>query len=307
MPRISEGNGISQKKQELKAYSSKLTAHNPKLMTNNTFKITDERFSAEYTERYDLTLEVQYSRLRFTVKYGDELLVLEDHFLGQGHDLTACLSRCTALIEHHPFLGHPSWKSVQLLSDFEIHTLVPAPFYRPSLADSYLALAYPSASVKDFDMYSGAVSDHYLVSGTPKKVTRLFTTLYPGLGTPSSLAIQAGYFAQKYTHLTMGMVSDHFVTLYTMKGKNKFLNIEKIPIRNLPGLPASASELVLFGEITPFSASYRVMEEKFQTVRIGHTPPPSGHTDSTPWHRYFTLLTCGLSEIKIPDQSRIAL
>ncbi len=276
-------------------------------MTNNTFKITDERFSTEYTERYDLTLEVQYSRLRFTVKHGEELLVLEDHFLGQGHDLTACLSRCAALIEHHPFLGLPSWKGVQLLSDFEIHTLVPAPVFLPSLAERYLALAYPSAPVTDFDVYSEAVSGHYLVSGTPKKVTRLFTMVYSGLAPLSSLAVQARYFARNFTHLAMGVASDHFVTLYAMKGKNKTLNIERIPVRNLPNLSTSASELILFGEITPFSASYGVMKEKFQAVRIGHTPPPSEHPDSIPWHRYFTLLSPGLSEIKIPDQNHIEL
>lgn len=254
---------------------------------NNFFKITDDRFSTERTDLYDLTFEIQFSRLRFLVRSGGQLLWLEDHFLGNSNDLAACMAKCTSLIEQHAFLTTRFWKSVRLTSDLQIHTLVPLPAFDPSKAESYLMLTYPTANLSDFEVGYEPVLNQQVVTGTLRPVNRFFKDRFPGLGLISSIATGAKYFGHLPPDHTLAVISGTFIDFYYQNRKNKSLAAERTPLRNLSRIRAFTPSLVIFGEITPFSTDYRVLQEKFQTVVIGELP---GEFRDIPSHRYFTLL-----------------
>lgn len=260
---------------------------------NNSFRITDDRFSAERTDLYDLVFEVQFSRIRFIVRSGDQLLWLEDHFLGYSNDIGACIAHYTRLLEEHPFLSVRFWKSVKLVSDFQIHTLIPADAFEPSKAATYLMLAYPTARADDFEVSSEPVLNQYLVTGTLRQINRLFIERYPRLSIVSGLVAGLKYFSRLSPDQTLGVISDSFIDLYYQNGKSQTLVAVKSPIRNLEKIRAQTSALVLSGEVTPFSTAFEILKEKFKTVIISPGTPSAGQSErfqDIPEHRYFTLL-----------------
>lgn len=260
---------------------------------NDCFKITDDRFSAERTDLYDLIFEIQFSRVRFVVRSGGLLLWLEDHFLGNSNDITGCLAKCSVLLDQHPFLGTRFWKSVRLVSSLQIHTLVPVSGFEPSKAETYLKLTYPTATFTDFEVNSEPVLSQQVVTGTLRQINRFFRDRYPGLVLVSSIAEGAKHFSGLAPDQTLGLISDSFIDLIYLKGKSKTLTAEKSPARGLGKIRAFTPALVLFGEITPFSASYGILKDKFQTVTIGGTFRQTEFSEpfqNIPLHRYFTLL-----------------
>ncbi len=260
---------------------------------NDCFKITDDRFYAERTDLYDLIFEIQFSRLRFMVRNGEQLLWLEDHFLGNSNDIAACLAKCSGLIEQHAFLGIRFWKSVRLVSSLQIHTLVPASVFESSKAETYLGLTHPTASFADFEVSTEPVLNQQVVTGTLRQVNRFFRDRYPALVLVSSVAEGAKHFSLLGPDQTLGLISDSFIDLIYLKGKNRTLTAEKSPARHLRNIRAFTPALVLFGEITPFSVSYGILKDKFQTICIGDAPRQAGFSEpfqNIPAHRYFTLL-----------------
>lgn len=260
---------------------------------SNCFNITDDRFSIERTDLYDLVFEIQFTRLRFIVRSGDQLLWLEDHFLGNSNDIPAFISQCTAVLDQHPFLSTRFWKSVRLVTDFQIHTLLPSSVFEPSKAEEYLMLVYPSAGLPDFEINYEAVLNQYVVTGTLRQINRLFRERYPELKIISTITVGLHHFSTLPPDQTLGIISDTFIDLYYQNGKSKTLVAEKLPVRNLTHIRALTPVLVLSGEVTPFSASYGILKDKFQTVIITHTPPAAAQSEKfrdLPEHRYFTLL-----------------
>ena len=260
---------------------------------NNYLKITDDRFAAERTDLYDLHLEIQFSHFRFMVKSGEQPLWLEDHFLGYSNNITTCLAKCAALLEQHPFLRTALWKRVKLASALQIHTLVPTPVFDAAKAATYLELTYPAALPADFEISFEPVLNQQVITGCLQEINRFFREYYPDLTPLSIVAEGAKYLHPLSPDLTFGLISDSFIDLIYRKGKNQDLTTEKILTRNLNDIIAPTSTLVLFGEITPFSTRFKLLEEKFKTVIPG-TPAAAeewtGNFRNIPAHRYFTLL-----------------
>jgi len=253
--------------------------------------ITDDRFSAARTDLYDLIFEIQFSRLRFMVRSGEQLLWLEDHFLGNSNDVASLITKCITLLEQHSFLNTRFWKSVRLVSDLQVHTLVPDSAFEASKAGEYLMLAYPTARLTDFEISYEPVLDQQIVTGTLRQVNGTFRNYYPGLRVVSSIAAAAGYFSRMAPEQTLGVISDRFIDLFYLKGKNKTLRAEKTAIKNIRNKRITTPVLVLFGEVTPFSTSYGLLKEKFETVIIGRLPQPAEtNFREFPEHRYFRLL-----------------
>lgn len=260
------------------------------------FKITDDRFSTERTDLYDLVFEIQFSRLRFLVRSGDQLLWLEDHFLGNTNDISAFMSQCTGVLNQHPFLQIPFWKSVRLVTNFQIHTLLPSSVFTSSKAEKYLTLAYPSVRFSDFEINYEEVSSQYVITGTVAKINRLFRERYPDVKVISAIAVGLQYFSTLSPDQSLAIVSDSFIDLYYQNGKSKTLVAEKLPVKNLDHIQAFTPVLVLSGEVTPFSGPYGILKEKFHTVIISGTTPagvPAEKFRDFPEHRYFTLLNTG--------------
>lgn len=261
---------------------------------NNSIRITDDRFSTERTDIYDLVFEVQFSRMRFMVRSDDQVLWLEDHFSGNSNDIGACIAQYTRLLEEHPFLSARFWKSIKLVTDFQIHTLIPSEAFEPSKAEAYLMLAYPTARPDDFEVNSDLVLNQYLITGTIREINRLFTERYPRISIVSALAVGLKYFSGLSSpDQTLGVVSDSFIDLYYRNGKSPTPIAVKWPIRNLEMISAHTSALILSGEVTPFSKAFEILKEKFTTVTINPDTYGAGQSDSfrdIPEHRYFTLL-----------------
>ncbi|MCD8539930.1 MAG: DUF3822 family protein [Leadbetterella sp.] len=260
---------------------------------NTCFKITDDRFSAERTDLYDLILEIQFTRLRFIVRSGDQLLWLEDHFLGNSNDITACEKAVSSLIREHAFLGGRFWKSVKLISDFQVHTLVPSAHFEASRAPGYLALTFPTADPDKLEVISETVGSQALVAGTVKSVNILFRTFYPNLTVSSALAVGLRYFNNLNGGQTMGVISETFLDLYYQNLKTKTIAVIKSPLKNLDHLIAGTSDLLLYGEVTPYSRTYGILETRFRNLILGDNPLPEalpGKFSGLPPQRYFTLL-----------------
>lgn len=254
-------------------------------------KITDDRFSVARTDSYDLIFEIQFSRLRFMVRSGEQLLWLEDHFLGNSNDVATLVTKCTALLDHHSFLNTRFWKSVKLVSDLQVHTLIPAADFDASKAEEYLMLTYPTARLTDFEISYDPVLNQQVVTGTLRQLNSIFRNYYPGLQVVSSIAATAGYFSRMAPEQTLGVISDRFIELFYLNGKNKTLRAEKTAVKNIRNTKITTSVLVVFGEVTPFSTSYGLLKEKFETVTIGQLPHPAGiNLREFPEHRYFRLL-----------------
>lgn len=260
---------------------------------NNCFKITDDRFSDGRTDLYDLTFEVQFSRLRFIVRSGDQLLWLEDHFLGNSNDIPACEKAIVSLIEEHPFLAVRFWKSVKLISDFQIHTLVPSAHFVSARAPKYLALTFPTADLKQLEITWEAVHDQALVAATVKSVNTIFRAIYPDLTVTSSIAVGLRHFSSLNDTQTMGVISETFLDLYYQNSKNKTIAVIKSPLRNLDHLTGSGEDLLLYGEVTPYSRSYAMLKPRFRSLTLGNITGPEalpGKFSGLPPQRYFTLL-----------------
>lgn len=260
---------------------------------NNCFRITGDRFSAERTDLYDLTFEIQFTRLRFLVKSGDQLLWLEDHFLGNSNDIAACEKAILSRIETHPFLNIRFWKSVKLISDLHIHTLVPSSHFVADNAPEYLALTFPSADLRQLEIMNEAIHGQTLVSGTVRSVNAIFRTLYPHLTITSTLAVGLKHFCTLNGTAAMGVISETFFDLYYQNSKNKMIAVIKSPLRNLGHLTAHTPTLLLYGEVTPYSRCYSLLKSRFQSLVLGDITGPEalpGKFSELPPQRYFTLL-----------------
>lgn len=253
---------------------------------------TDDRFSAERTDLYDLTFEIQFTRLRFVVRSGGQLIWLEDHFLGYSNDIAACEKAITALLETHSFLHIQFWKSVKLISDLQIHTLVPSSHFAADNARKYLELTFPAADMEQLDLISETIHDQTLVTGTVRSVNALFSTRYPNLTVTSTLAVGLKHFCSRNATPAMGVISETFFDLYYQNSKNKMMVVIKSPLRNLSRL--TGPDLLLFGEVTPYSRSYSLLKSQFRSLVLGditgaETLPES--FSELPPQRYFTLLS----------------
>ncbi|MBX2951792.1 MAG: DUF3822 family protein [Leadbetterella sp.] len=256
---------------------------------NNCFRITDDRFSAEHTDLYDLTFEVQFTRLRFVVRSGGQLIGLEDHFLGYSNDISTCERAITALLETHPILSIRFWKTVKLISDLQIHTLVPSAQFKAENAPKYLELTFPTADMQELELVTETIHHQTLVSGTVRSVNTIFRDRYPDLTLTSALAVGLNHFSRLDTAVTMGVISETFFDLYYLNTKNKMRMVIKSPLRNLAQL--TGPDLLLYGEITPYSRSYHQLKSQFRSLVLGEiTEALPEKFSELPPQRYFTLL-----------------
>lgn len=255
-------------------------------------KITDERFSAERTDFYDLTFEIRFTRLIFMVKSGSHLLWLEDHFLANASDISSCVQAARSLIAAHPFLAGRYWKSVKLISEFQIHTLLPHSHFDPSRSQQYLALTFPSADLHQMEIITEEIHGQVLVAGTVRSVNETFRSFYPDMTVTSSVAIGMKHFNTLMDTPGMGVISENFLDIY-YRNKSKRIVAVKLPLRNLEEVNTLIDDLLLFGEITPYGRPYQLLKPLLKRLTLGNineTDLLPGTPAGLPSQRYFTLL-----------------
>ncbi len=263
---------------------------------HNSFRITDDRFTKERTDLYDLIFEIQFSRFRFIVCSGDSVIWFEDHFLGLENDVEATLEKTSEIIKNHDFLSVKDWKTIRVISDFQLHIIIPAGNFKGNNINEYIQVAFPSIKLSDFELFSEKIDAQIIVYALMKKVNELFTKMYPQLivsfTTPTVIGLT--HFCKNDPANATCVVSDVFFDLYHRNGKSKLITVERLPLKELHRLPSNKKSLNIYGEITPYSTVYKYLEEKFESIEIGSLQKAGQFSPKfvdIACHRYFTLIS----------------
>lgn len=260
----------------------------------NCFKITDERFLIERINQYQLILEVQFSRLRFIVVFNNNVITLEDHFLGSDNSVPTFLEKIHTIFEEHPFLKQNQWESVKLISDFQIHTLIPIGNFNSDFRKDYIHISFPTVVLEDFDVFHVQAQNQVLVYATLKKVNDFFREYFTNLRCSSTVAEAFLYHNTYLDSQVLGVISDNYVDVLSKNTKTKNTITARMLLRDLNQSKPIKETLLAFGEITPYGTIYNDLSELYNEVIIGETPQQYElpvQFKEVACQRYFTLLT----------------
>jgi hypothetical protein len=261
----------------------------------NCFKITDERFSTDRTDFYDLIFEVQFSRFRFIIQSNDSVIWLEDYYLGTENNLEATSEKIEEIFFNHSFLKNPYWKSIKVISDFQVHTLLAENSYQESKNEEYIRISYPTIRLTDFEIFNQKAGNHVVIFALIKSVNDIFRKNYPEgkFQFTSGTSVGLSYYASSENKDALWVISDSFVDQFYKNPKTKTLICSKTPIRHISSINLTGENLKVFGEITPYSTAYGLLVGRFKNVTVGETPNEdrlsSGFSEIAA-QRYFTLM-----------------
>ena len=261
----------------------------------NCFKITDERFSTDRTDFYDLIFEVQFSRFRFLIQSNDSVIWLEDYYLGNENNLTSTSEKIKEIFLNHSFLKNPYWKSIKVISDFQVHTLLAESSYQQAKNEEYIRISYPTIRLADFEIFSDKAENHVIIFALIKSINDIFREVYPEgkFQFTSSTSVGLNYYASSECKDALWVISDSFVDQFYKNPKTKTLISSKTPVRSISSLNLPTENLKVYGEITPYSTAYEIIRERFKNVTIGETPNEDKFSvvfSEVAGQRYFTLM-----------------
>ena len=119
----------------------------------NVYQISDERFSIEQIENYDLFIEAHSNRFKFILREKSSKIIiwLEDHYFGPLESEEEYLQKVKDLFNNHLFLKANFWNSIEVLSDASpFFCLIPNDFFNPLLSENYLKAHFSSLETSDF-------------------------------------------------------------------------------------------------------------------------------------------------------------
>jgi hypothetical protein len=262
---------------------------------NNCFKITDERFNTDRTDFYDLIFEIQFSRFRFIILSNDSVIWLEDHYLGIENDLPTTLEKIKNIFTTHSFLKIPYWKSIKVISDFQVHTLLENNSHTSSKNEEYIKICFPTINLSYFEVYSEKAGNHTVVFALVKTANQLFREYYPEgkFHFTSSTYVGINYNSSLATENTLCILSDSYLNSFYLNPKTKTPITTRIPLSQISTFQPPSQSLKIYGEITPYSTAYRLLNDRYTNIIMGETPNegklPIGFTEVSS-QRYFTLM-----------------
>lgn len=261
----------------------------------NFFKITDERFSKDRTDFYDLVFEVQFSRFRFLIQSNDSVIWLEDYYLGSKNNLETTSEKIREIITNHAFLNITFWKSIRIISAFEVNTILTENNHEICKNDEYIKICFPSIELNNFTIFSQNIKKNVIVFALVKSINQIFISQYPEskLQFTSTAAVSLGHQNSSDLTTSVCLVTESFVDIIRENPKTKTLKSDRILTRNINNLNQSSEDVVLYGEVTPYSPMYGVLREKFKGITMGKTPNEeklSAQLSEIASQRYFTLL-----------------
>ena len=271
----------------------------------NVYQISDERFSIEQIENYDLFIEAHSNRFKFILreKASKIIIWLEDHYFGPLESEEEYLQKIKDLFNNHLFLKANFWNSIEVLSDAPFFCLIPNDFFNPLLSENYLKAHFSSLETSDFQIKSDKIGNQNLVFGFPKKLISVFEEIYAQKEIFYSLSIinAVKYFEkdQALHNKNILVLSDTWIEAIVKNPITKDLKIEKLSTQSnsfldVLGRIEKEGELknLIFGEITPFSNIYKVIKQKLKALEFGTIPKGtklSQYFEELPEQRYFTL------------------
>lgn len=272
----------------------------------NTFKVTDDRFSIERIENYDLLMEVQQTRFKFLLreKRSKTVIWLEDHYLGSINSTETLENKIDKIFTEHEFLRANFWNSIHLIIDFPYFSTIPENFYVQDLSANYLKIQYPELDFEEFEIETFKYGTNFLIFGIPKKVISIFQNYFPNklIGSSSNTLLNAiKYFRghQRIQNKNLLILTDNWIEAIYLEPKTGNLKTEKISLKS-KYLKSFLSEIekngqldtLIYGEITPFSRIYKTIADKLKTLEFGGVPRNSKlsqYFSEIPEQRYFTL------------------
>jgi hypothetical protein len=274
---------------------------------SNSFKIIDDRFSVDRIENYDLLMEIQQTRFKFILRDSTSktIIWLEDYYLGPSGSISDFIEKLKEVIEDHKFLKANFWNKIAVTVDFPIHIIIPEDLFEENLLERYLKLQIPDFSSTEFEIQTAQIRQDYYIFLIPKVLRALLTNFYQGkeLAISSSLYNSLRYFQshERIQNKNILIFSDEWLQLIFVEPENGNLRTEKLPLASR-STAAFLNEIekkgqlksLVFGEITPFSASYRMVKNKLKALEFGGVPRNSTLSQffaEVPEQRYFTLLS----------------
>lgn len=249
--------------------------------------LVDDRFNPVRCDAYDLYIEIQFNRLRFIAKKDEEILCLEDHFLGVCTDPTHTSVQVEKLMAIHPFLCRKDWKSVHLISQFQIHALVPTEAFGE--AEKYLCLVFNDINKDNFIFFSEVIEKQTLHIGTLESIYQAFQKYYERIELHSPMTAGLRLTLERKKHQII--ISDHFLDYYFYYPKKGSVSVRRIPLIDLEELDVENQPTTLWGEITPYGNLFNQIKEKIKDIEMGSINRGIANIYSElPQHRYITLL-----------------
>ncbi len=270
---------------------------------DNCFKITDDRFQIENIEQYNLVFEIQFSRLRFALAHNSTIFWLEDYFLGLENDIDMVIYQIRTIIENHSFLKAAYWKTIHVVSDFEINTLIPKELFTQQNLHTYIESAFPTSDNKEFEYSHSNTTKQIFVFGLLKKINNTFREIYNArqIFFESASAINLNYYCQAGID-NFSTISETSVTFYKTAPKSKLITTLKVGVQEIGLLPTTNNSITVFGEITPFSHIYQQMEEHGYQVLFKELPVEiklSQYFADIATQRYFHILSLAYMATKV--------
>ncbi len=272
----------------------------------NIFKVADDRFSIDRIEDYDLMMEIQQTRFKFMLreKLSKTIVWLEDHYLGTHNNLDALEAKLEKVFAEHEFLKANFWNSISFTMDFPCFCTVPQEFYFDKLCPHYLKVEFPEIDINEYEIETFKLKEEYFIFAIPKKTISIFQKYFPNkpLNFSNSFLNSIKYFHghERIQNKNLLILNDDWLEAIYTEPKTGKIKTEKITLKS-KNLRTFLTEIekngqlktLIFGEITPFSAIYRLIRDRLKALEFGGIPRNcklSQYFSEIPEQRYFTLL-----------------
>jgi hypothetical protein len=277
-------------------------------------EVKDERFDSEKCAEYELMLELGADRLRFFVleSANKRVLCVEDYSIGGLPNEKKWAVWLGQLFQEHPFLGNNLWKNVVVCFNTPSFTLIPDEYFRKEYANSYLSLIRGEVAdgeqVLHQEVKKLAARNVFMVDkGLWEWILNTYTLQLPAFVHQTTSLIEGTLTlaAQERGNTLMTFhFEDDFVTL-TLAQQEKLLFCNKFGYKTatdmgyfvmfvLDSLQLTPENVrcYLYGEITPYSEDYQLLQKFLPYLFFGKNPKKLAIGDifeDLPEHRYFSL------------------
>lgn len=274
--------------------------------------IKDELFGVEQIANATLNIELSDETLRFGVFCNNSWVWVEDYSLSVVLNAETRLQTLQNIYQHHPFLSSNSWKTVNISFSSPHFTLLPTALFRKEYAEEYLKLVAGKLGDQEKTFYSQAAdTDMVNIFGIDGSLADWFKGVY---------ALQEPTFSHQTSALIKGTRSvavenqgqptavlyfeDGLMNVVVMR-QSELLLCNKFSFRNpfdttycilfileQLGIQPAGIQVILYGEITPYSDSFVEITKFLPEVSFGQRPATIGYAaqlDDLPEHRYFSL------------------
>ena len=276
--------------------------------------IRQDSFDSAQTEQSVLCVEVGKEHLRFAYLDAKKRLSwLEDFSFPSLLIERSLADNLPAIFQDHPILSAGPWQQVLVTVNSPAFTLIPTPLFRKEYATSYMTLMRGSAlPPHEYAHFFEQPNDNFVsVFNVEHRLANYLAGVYPLQNTTfvhqTSAIIRASAAVEQRLVSTQNLLlyfEDEFVTIilrsnHALRYCNRFgfknpqdLMYYILYVLEELRLEPYSVNILLYGEITPFSDSYTSLSEFLPHMMFGQTPAGmrfNGDFDDLPEHRYLSL------------------